>query len=149
MTIQFAPCPSCSRHVRASEGACPFCKAALDPKAQRARVIPGVDPRISRAAAIAMVATLSLAACDEEGTVATPVYGAPAPTAGSGGGGGSGGSSSGSGGSDSGGGGAAGEGGGAAGESGAGAGGEQAGAGGEGGQAAPAYGLPPGGMGGS
>jgi hypothetical protein len=29
MSVRFAPCPSCRRHVRADETACPFCASAL------------------------------------------------------------------------------------------------------------------------
>ncbi len=59
---EFAPCPSCRRHVRARSEGCPFCGARLDLAAQARRVVPGVDPRLSRAAALVAV---SLAACSD------------------------------------------------------------------------------------
>lgn len=51
-------CPGCGRHVKASETACPFCRATL-----RLAALGG-------AVAIATGCTL---------VTATPVYGAPAP----------------------------------------------------------------------
>jgi hypothetical protein len=77
------PCPDCRRHVRLSDASCPFCSAPLDSAALLRRVVPGVDRRLSRAAALAVVATLSLAACDDEGEGGgsggslSSLYGAP------------------------------------------------------------------------
>ena len=68
------PCPSCSRHVRAFEDACPFCAAAL------VTPIGGPAPRtpaqrLSRAALFALGASAAaVAACS--GSV-NPLYGAP------------------------------------------------------------------------
>lgn len=50
------PCPACRRHVRASERACPFCAAALDPVALHARAAarPALTKRLGRAAIFAL-----------------------------------------------------------------------------------------------
>lgn len=58
------PCPSCGRHVRAAESACPFCDAAL-PSGLAARAIPGARERLSRAklAVFGATASMALAAC--------------------------------------------------------------------------------------
>jgi hypothetical protein len=60
--MTLAPCPSCSRHVKTSETACPFCKAAIAPGA--AVAIPGPPRRLSRAAAYAFTASLAIAGCE-------------------------------------------------------------------------------------
>jgi len=60
--MHLRPCPSCARHVRADETACPFCEAALDLDVSPR---PSASPRLGRAARIAFgaaVATASLAA---------------------------------------------------------------------------------------
>lgn len=71
------PCPECSRHVRVTEAACPFCSLPLDLADTPAPVMPG--QRLSRAATLAFGATLAsataLAACGST----VPVYGAPGP----------------------------------------------------------------------
>ena len=57
------PCPGCSRHVRVSASACPFCNAALDAsfRASPAPLPPSM--RLSRAALVAFGSgTLTLAA---------------------------------------------------------------------------------------
>ncbi|MFO0756873.1 MAG: hypothetical protein U0359_10295 [Byssovorax sp.] len=58
------PCPSCQRHVRAGEIACPFCASPLADGAPR----PAVDPvpRMSRAAAFVFGATLAVTGCEAE-----------------------------------------------------------------------------------
>ena len=61
MTQALAPCPSCSRHVQTSEKSCPFCKSELLPGALSA--IPGTPNRLSRAAAFAFTASLTVAGC--------------------------------------------------------------------------------------
>src|SRR5690242_13884330 len=50
------PCPSCNRHVRTSESACPFCSAALSLADVPAPVLPRA--RLGRAATFAFGATL-------------------------------------------------------------------------------------------
>jgi hypothetical protein len=80
------PCPSCARHVRASEPRCPFCGVGLvlDPSA----TAPATAARLGRAAIFAFrtaTATAFLAACGPTGapppteTIAQP-YGAPPET---------------------------------------------------------------------
>jgi hypothetical protein len=59
MTTTLIPCPACSRHVRASDAACPFCAAALD----RPSSGPGQAARVAVALAAALAASASLAAC--------------------------------------------------------------------------------------
>lgn len=72
-----APCPSCQRHIRVAERACPFCKSAL---AHSLTPIPGTQQRLKRAAAFAFTASLGLAGCNTDNGNVTPVYGAPADT---------------------------------------------------------------------
>jgi hypothetical protein len=47
------PCPGCSRHVRVSEGACPFCGGALDASFRAAPAPVPPSRRLSRAALVA------------------------------------------------------------------------------------------------
>lgn len=76
--MSLRPCPSCSRHVRPSEAACPFCKTAL-PEVSGEPAMPGrVVPRVGRAAIFAFGA-MATAGCD--GGVA-PAYGTPVLDAG-------------------------------------------------------------------
>jgi hypothetical protein len=51
------PCPSCRRHVRAADGACPFCRSAID----ATRVVPSAGKRLARGAVF--VFATSAAAC--------------------------------------------------------------------------------------
>ena len=56
------PCPGCSRHVRVSEGACPFCAASLDASFRAAPAPVPPSRRLSRAALFAFgTGTLVLA----------------------------------------------------------------------------------------
>src|SRR5688572_9489367 len=61
------PCPGCARHVRITEGECPFCKAELDFSSAPDLVLP--KQRLGRAATFAFGATLvgatTLVACGE------------------------------------------------------------------------------------
>lgn len=58
MAPPLVPCPSCQRHVRIVEEACPFCTAAL-PDDLAARVAPGT----TRAAAFTFSASIAVLAC--------------------------------------------------------------------------------------
>ncbi len=74
-----AACPSCARHVRSSEPACPFCHAPLDDAFRVAppRLAPGV--RLTRAALFALGAGVALTpACSSKSSEPTilPAYGA-------------------------------------------------------------------------
>lgn len=79
---QLVPCPECSRHVRKSESACPFCGKALS----LAHLPPPLVPRrrLGRAATFAfgagVVGATALIACsdDDDPGAPVPVYGAPA-----------------------------------------------------------------------
>jgi hypothetical protein len=64
MTTPLRPCPGCSRHVRASESACPFCGGELD-AAFRSAPSPRapVVGRLSRAALFAIGAGGVVVAC--------------------------------------------------------------------------------------
>src|SRR4051812_38400204 len=80
------PCPSCQRHVLATEAACPFC-ASLLPSDLGSRAVPGATQRLGRAAAFVFGASLAVTACASSvssGSGATEGAG----TSGSGGGGG-------------------------------------------------------------
>ena len=86
----FPLCSACSRHVRVNEDNCPFCGEAMPP---RELVAMPSTRGMSRAAAIALAASMGAATgavVTECGGEPTPVYGAPAPAAGSGGDGGAG-----------------------------------------------------------
>jgi hypothetical protein len=80
MTAHLRPCPGCSRHVRVSEGACPFCGVSLDPSFRATPAPVGPSRRLSRAALFAFgTGTLVLspvAAIDCGNNIAPqPLYG--------------------------------------------------------------------------
>jgi hypothetical protein len=88
------PCPSCSRHVRASEQECPFCGEALSLAGIPAPPLP--TTRLGRAATFAFGATLigatSIVACggdsedgDDSGTGGTVASGGTSGKSGTGG----------------------------------------------------------------
>ena len=85
------PCPSCARHVRATESSCPFCATVL-PDALTAT--PSTSKRLSRLAAFTFATAVAVtgavsAGCSgsEDGTGESegqlggimPMYGAPVP----------------------------------------------------------------------
>src|SRR4051794_23113730 len=89
MTMTLVPCPSCGRHVRAAESACPFCNSAL-PSKLASRAIPTPTRRLERLAAFTFAATLAVTGCaltdgdddntgnkDEDIGAAHPMYGMP------------------------------------------------------------------------
>ena len=62
MSSHLLPCPSCARHVRSTESACPFCATARIPSAAPAPRSPA--KRLSRAALFALGASAAaVAAC--------------------------------------------------------------------------------------
>ena len=65
MVYPLVPCPSCDRHVRASESACPFCKNSL-PEGMESRAVPAATQRLSRAAAFVFGATVAVTGCSSE-----------------------------------------------------------------------------------
>lgn len=67
-------CAGCSRHVRVSASACPFCGCAR--AATEARELAVEPLHLSRAAIVALSASLVLAGCDRIPAQA-PVYGGP------------------------------------------------------------------------
>jgi hypothetical protein len=75
------PCPSCARHVRVSEGGCPFCGESLSDAFRAAPRPQGPGARLGRAALFAFgTGTLTLAsACSSSSD--TPLYGVPPGTA--------------------------------------------------------------------
>lgn len=72
--MRLTACSGCQRHVRVSEGACPFCGAEVD--AASAPPVPVDLGRLGRAALFAFGATLGATAvgCD---SAPAPAYGAP------------------------------------------------------------------------
>lgn len=78
------PCPGCSRHVRAREAACPFCRAALSDVVRASSPPRRVVARFSRAGMIAAGATaVAIAATGCGGTdVATSDDAATSPDVG-------------------------------------------------------------------
>jgi hypothetical protein len=113
------PCPDCRRHVRVSEGSCPFCSAVLDLAGVPAPVLP--TRRLGRAQLFAFGATLAAS------ITGTACGGVAESDKGTGGAAGS--ASGGSGGS--------------GGSAGGGAGGKDAGFGGDAGSPGLMYGIPP------
>jgi len=97
--MSFIPCPSCRRHVRGGESACPFCAAAL-PEDHASRAIPKSSTRLGRGALFAFAVSVSACGASTEGEPVTtdtgpvksdaaldtggtaPLYGAPADTGG-------------------------------------------------------------------
>jgi hypothetical protein len=84
MDAPLVPCPSCSRHVRAADAACPFCAAVLPPDLA-ATAVPGTTARLGRAATFVFGASLALGCSGTTGPADSvadnggvqPVYGAP------------------------------------------------------------------------
>ncbi len=75
------PCPACSRHVRVSEGACPFCSVALDASFRAAPAPIGPSARLSRAALFAFsagTAVLAPVVAIDCSTTSEPLYGGSA-----------------------------------------------------------------------
>jgi hypothetical protein len=70
------PCPSCSRHVRASESSCPFCASTLPARVvgQPHRSAP--PTRVGRLALLGAGA-FAVGACIFDPGTATPLYGMP------------------------------------------------------------------------
>lgn len=69
------PCPNCDRHVKASEGACPFCQVELGGDLS-ARIAPSTTARLSRAAAFAFGVSVALTACGDDETTSSSTTGA-------------------------------------------------------------------------
>ncbi len=81
--MALALCPSCTRHVRVSEDACPFCGAQLALVAEPPLPAGVIRSRAALFSALAL--SLSAAGCTKDGipndttTIVNP-YGAPQPT---------------------------------------------------------------------
>lgn len=58
---KLVPCSVCQRHVRSTEAACPFCGGALTESSPSDDFVPGL---VSRAAALALTATLAATGCN-------------------------------------------------------------------------------------
>jgi hypothetical protein len=75
------PCPSCDRHVRASETTCPFCEASI------AIVVPAprmITERLGRAALFTLgAAVVVVSGVELSGCSSVPTYGGPAQDSGS------------------------------------------------------------------
>jgi hypothetical protein len=76
MTDRLVACTTCSRHVKSSDAACPFCGAPLLRAAAPPREL---FRRMSAAAAVAAGVT-ALSACDDTMVSVTPYYGAAGPS---------------------------------------------------------------------
>jgi hypothetical protein len=76
MSVQFWPCPGCSRHVKGGDAVCPFCGATARVQSSPTRTIAG---RLSRAALFAAGAVGAAVATTDcgNGTTIQPPYGAP------------------------------------------------------------------------
>lgn len=73
---QLVPCDGCTRHVRRTEAAFPFCGLA-SPLASAASVTPEPSARLSRAGILAFVAAVGAGACSSAQPVPTAVLEAP------------------------------------------------------------------------
>lgn len=62
MAPTMRPCPACGRHVKTTEGQCPFCNAAM-PEGFGEFAYPTINKRLGRAAIAAFGASLALAGC--------------------------------------------------------------------------------------
>ncbi len=77
MTAHLVPCPSCSRHVRASENTCPFCNEGVPAELRDAPPPRAPGRRLRRAAlCVASAGTLTLTSACSTGAV----YGGPPVT---------------------------------------------------------------------
>jgi hypothetical protein len=72
MIVQFWPCPGCSRHVKRSDGLCPFCGATASVESIPTRTLAG---RLSRAALFAAGAAGVAVATTDCSTGGMPAYG--------------------------------------------------------------------------
>ena len=72
---ELVPCSACSRHIRSTETACPFCRASAEPVAAQASPAPRGSMRLSRAA-LALAGMTALTACGKE-VETRSLYGAP------------------------------------------------------------------------
>ncbi len=61
MTTRLHPCPSCARHIRVTEKACPFCDSALVEWTPQAKVVR-LPARLTRAAILFASATATTTA---------------------------------------------------------------------------------------
>jgi hypothetical protein len=77
MYVPMIPCNGCTRHVRVTESACPFCGAALVAQEVDARLVPDARRRMTRAAAFLFGAAMAVSACSDDEGVNQPLYGAP------------------------------------------------------------------------
>jgi hypothetical protein len=59
---QLEPCPTCHRHVRIDETACPFCAGALD----FSEVVPRVSPRVRLGRAATFAFGMVTSACGSD-----------------------------------------------------------------------------------
>lgn len=66
-----SPCPACTRHIRVTEGACPFCGASL-PAEFAGQIAPDTTRRLGRAAAYTFGAVLAVTGCGASTSPAPP-----------------------------------------------------------------------------
>lgn len=77
--VRLLACPSCVRHVRATERTCPFCAASLPETFAAAPMPQAPTKRLGRAALYAFGATSITVAAACSSASSTPAYGAPVP----------------------------------------------------------------------
>ncbi len=76
MTAPLAPCPKCSRHVKRTDAACPFCATALPAYASVDDATELEGPRLSRSAMLLVGAATVAAGCNLFNPMAN-IYGGP------------------------------------------------------------------------
>jgi RNA polymerase subunit RPABC4/transcription elongation factor Spt4 len=81
MKVTLEPCARCHRHVRATEGACPFCEAP-PPRERRvgwlgAALATGLTVSAASSLVGCDAASVARAQVDEDAVRLTPQYGAP------------------------------------------------------------------------
>jgi hypothetical protein len=81
MSVQFWPCPGCSRHVKRGDVSCPFCGATASVEIRPTRVLAGRLSRAALFAAGAVGAAIATTACGGKESSAKTGRGGAAPDA--------------------------------------------------------------------
>jgi hypothetical protein len=74
MSVQFWPCPGCSRHVKRGDAVCPFCGATASIESGPTRTVAGRLSRAALVAAGAVGAAVATTACSPAPPYGTNPY---------------------------------------------------------------------------